>query len=206
MSPITHFLASWSLAEIAGLEERDKAIVTWVGTAPDLDGFGAITDSVVRFMGYGEPDLYERFHHGLFHGVYGSLLLPAIGLAMARRRGRTFLLGVAAVHLHLACDLVGSRGVTADQIWPIRYLGPFSDALTWAWAGQWPLNGWPNLLFSVALMGFVMARAATVGHSPVRLISRRAEVGFVNAVQARWHQFKRRRPGAEKPPSATADS
>ena len=193
MSPLTHFLASWTLAEIAELDERDKAIVTWIGTAPDLDGFGAITDTIVRTVGYGEPDLYERFHHGLLHGGFGSLLLPVIGLAFARRRARTFGLGVAAVHVHLACDFVGSRGVTADQIWPIHYLGPFSDALTWAWAGQWPLNGWPNILFSVGLMGFVMVRAATVGHSPVRLVNRRADAAFVNAVQARWRQLKRRR-------------
>lgn len=192
MSPITHFLASWSLAEIAGLDERDKVIVTWLGTAPDLDGFGAITDTVVRALGDGDPALYERFHHSLLHGGFGSLLLPAIGLAFARRRGRTFLFGVAAIHLHLLCDLVGSRGVTADQIWPIHYLGPFSESLTWSWAGQWPLNGWPNILFSVGLMGFAMARAATVGHSPVRLLNRRADAAFVSVVKARWCQLKRR--------------
>jgi hypothetical protein len=193
MSPITHFLASWSVAEVADLDERDKAIVTWIGTAPDLDGFGALTDTLARVLGFGEPDFYERFHHGLLHGLFGSLVLPAIGLALARRRAPTFLLGVAVVHLHLACDLVGSRGVSADQIWPIRYLGPFSESLTWAWAGQWPLNGWPNILFTVCLMGWVMARAATVGHSPVRLFNRRADAAFVSAVQARWRQWQRRR-------------
>lgn len=190
MSPFTHFLASWSLAEIAGLDERDKAVVTWVGTAPDLDGFGAIADTLAQVLGCGEPALYERFHHVLLHGLGGSLLLPAVGLAFSRRRGRTFLLGVAAVHLHLACDLVGSRGVTADQIWPVRYLGPFSEALTASWSGQWPLNGWPNILFSIGLMAFVMARAATAGHSPVRLFSARADAAFISAAKARWQQWR----------------
>jgi hypothetical protein len=78
MNPITHLLASWSLAEGSGLEERDRAIVAWVGASPDLDGFGAITDTATRLMGFGDPALYGRFHHVLLHGLPGALLLPAI--------------------------------------------------------------------------------------------------------------------------------
>lgn len=44
MNPITHLLASWSLAEASALDERDRAVVAWVGVAPDLDGFGALVD------------------------------------------------------------------------------------------------------------------------------------------------------------------
>ncbi len=192
MNPITHLLASWSLAEVSGLEERDRAIVAWVGAAPDLDGFGAITDTAARLLGLGDPALYGRFHHVLLHGLPGALLLPAIGLAFARRRFAAFAWSVAAVHLHLACDFVGSRGPTADDVWPVHYLSPFSEALTLSWSGQWPLNAWPNIVFTIGLLAFVFARAASVGHSPVSLFSTGAHAAFVAAVQVRWRQFKRR--------------
>ena len=192
MNPITHLLASWSLAEVSGLDLRDRAIVTWVGAAPDLDGLGAITDTASRLLGYGDPALYERIHHVLLHGLFGSLLLPAIGLAFARRRLATFLWGIVAVHLHLACDLVGSRGPTTDDIWPVHYLGPFSEAVTLAWSGQWPLNAWPNIVFTLGLIAFVFVRAASVGHSPVSLFNTTAHEAFVTAVQGRWRQIKGR--------------
>ena len=194
MNPITHLLASWSMAEVSGLEERDRAVVAWVGLAPDLDGLGAVADSAARLLGYADPALYGRFHHVLLHGLFGALLLPALGLAFARRRLATFLWSVAAVHLHLACDLVGSRGPEADDIWPIHYLGPFTDAVTFSWSGQWPLNAWPNIVFTLGLLAFVFVRAATTGHSPVSLLSPRAHAAFVATVQSRWKQIRGRPP------------
>lgn len=67
MSPITHLLASWSLAEATTLETRDRAIVAWVGCAPDLDGLGVIPDLAARFLGYEDTALYGRYHHVLLH-------------------------------------------------------------------------------------------------------------------------------------------
>lgn len=192
MNPITHLLASWSLAEVTGLEERDRAIVAWSGLAPDLDGLGAVVDSAARLLGYGDPALYGRYHHLLLHGLFGALILPAIGLAFARRRFATFLWAFAAVHLHLACDLVGSRGPAADDVWAIHYLGPFTDAVTFSWSGQWPLNAWPNIAFSLGLLAFVFVRAATLGHSPLSLLSARAHTAFVATVQSRWRQIQSR--------------
>lgn len=190
MNPITHLLASWSMAEVSGLDERDRAVVAWAGLAPDLDGLGAGIDSAARLLGYGDPALYGRYHHVLFHGLFGALLLPAIGLAFARRRLATFLWAFAAVHLHLACDLVGSRGPAAGDVWPIHYLGPFSDAVTLSWSGQWPLNAWPNIVFTMALLAFAFHRAATTGHSPVSLLSTRAHAAFVTAVRSRLHKVR----------------
>ncbi len=192
MNPITHFLASWSLGEVSGLEARDRAIVAWAGLAPDLDGFGAVTDTAARLLGFGDPALYGRFHHVLLHGLPGAFFLSAIGAAFARRRLVAFLWGVAVVHLHLACDLVGSRGPTPDDVWPIHYLSPFTEALTLSWSGQWPLNAWPNIVFTLGLLAFVFARAASIGHSPVNLFSTSAHEAFVTAVQGRWRQFKGR--------------
>lgn len=192
MNPVTHLLASWSLAEASGLDRRDRAIVTWIGVAPDLDGLGLAADAVSRLTGLGNPALYGLYHHFVLHGLFGALLLSAIGIVFAGRRLAVLLWGLAAVHLHLACDLVGSRGPSALDIWPIHYLGPFSDAGTLAWSGQWPLDAWPNIVFTLGLLAFVFARAASVGHSPLDLFNARAHAAFVAAVQGRWRRFRRR--------------
>ncbi|HNX51780.1 MAG TPA: hypothetical protein PKL08_16555 [Thermoanaerobaculaceae bacterium] len=191
MSPITHLLASWSMAEATGLDRRDMAVITWVGLSPDLDGLGVIADLAARLLRMPDPALYGQFHHALLHGLLGALLLSACALAFAHCPLQTFLWCVAAIHLHLLCDLVGSRGPAPDDIWPIQYLAPFSDSWTFAWSGQWPLNAWPNVVFTLGLLAFVFARAATAGHSPMQLFSEKAHAAFVAAVQARWHQIRR---------------
>lgn len=38
MNPITHLLLSWTIADEAGLQSKDRACVTWAGVVPDLDG------------------------------------------------------------------------------------------------------------------------------------------------------------------------
>lgn len=190
MNPITHLLASWSIAEVAGLEERDRAVVSWAGLAPDLDGLGIVVDSAARLLGFSDPALYGRFHHVLLHGLFGALLLPALGLAFARRRLAAFLWAFAAVHVHLACDLVGSRGPAGDDVWPIHYLAPFTDAVTFSWQGQWPLNAWPNIVFTLGLLAFAFSRTARMGHSPVSLVSSRAHEAFVAAVRNRWGRVR----------------
>ena len=48
MSPITHFLASWNLAQLCRLSPRDRLLVTVAGVAPDLDGLGIVGDLLTR--------------------------------------------------------------------------------------------------------------------------------------------------------------
>ncbi len=190
MNPITHLLASWALGESAGLSSRDRNLVTWAGVAPDLDGLGAIVDAANRALGRPESTYYWLFHHSLLHGLFAALLLPALFCIWANKRLRMFLFGVLAVHLHLLCDLAGSRGPDAGDVWPVPYLMPFSERLTLAWPGQWELNAWPNILFTVLLIIFVFHRAAVASHSPVSLFSDRADQLFVKTVQARWYKGK----------------
>lgn len=80
----------------------------------------------------------------------------------------------------------------ADDIWPIPYLAPFSEAATFSFSGQWPLNAWPNIALTLGLLAFVFLRAASVGHSPVSLFSTSAHEAFVAAVQERWCQIQGR--------------
>src|SRR5205085_6966998 len=40
LSPVTHFLAGWLLANTASFSRRERALVVCAGIAPDLDGLG----------------------------------------------------------------------------------------------------------------------------------------------------------------------
>lgn len=185
MSPITHFLASWAIAETRHLNEADKKWVTWAGVAPDLDGLGIVPDMVASHFFHVDLGWYAQYHRMLFHGVWGAVLISIILCGFARRRALTFAGCMIAVHVHFLCDVLGSRGPNPGDIWPISYLAPISDALTVSWSGQWAINAWPNVVFTLILMGFVFFRAATHGHSPVSLFSASANVQFVRTIRKR---------------------
>jgi len=198
MSPITHFLASWSLADATGLRGRDQALVTWCGVLPDVDGLGVLVDGANKVLGRPDSWYFGQFHHALLHGVFAAIAIPLALAFLAANRLRVFLVGVAAVHLHYLCDIVGSRGPGADDIWPLPHLAPFSEHLTIQWSGQWPLNAWPNIAFTILLLAFGFYRAVSEGYSPVGVISKRADRAFVHAVQARW-QIVTGRATADRP-------
>jgi len=44
MSPITHFLTGWVVANSAQLNRRDRILVTLAGIVPDLDGIGIVAE------------------------------------------------------------------------------------------------------------------------------------------------------------------
>jgi hypothetical protein len=161
------------------------------GTLPDLDGLGMIPDLVTRALGREETFYYDTFHHSLLHGIAAVLVFAAISLLAARDRIRAVILTVVVMHVHLFMDLVGSRGPTPQDIWPIPYLAPFSERLTVAVPWQWRLDGWQNILLSVVLLGMVFRRAALGGHTPVELLGRPSERRFAEAVQARWALLRR---------------
>jgi inner membrane protein len=197
MSPITHFLASWSLADATGLRGRDQALVTWCGVLPDADGVGVVVDGLNKLLGRPDSWYYGQFHHAVLHGVFAAIAIPLALSFFAASRLRTFLVGVVAVHVHYLCDIVGSRGPGADDIWPLPYLAPFSERLTVQWSGQWPLNAWPNIAFTVALLAFVFYRTVSGGYSPVGIVSARADHVFVKAVQSRWRVLRGHAPSRE---------
>lgn len=191
MSPITHFLASWTLADNTVGTLRDRNLITWAGVLPDLDALGVIADKSQSLLGYGSTWHYADYHHLLLHGLPGAILIPAILAVWAARRLRVFIVSFLAVHLHLLCDLVGSRGPTAADIWPIWYLAPFSERPEIHWLGQWPLNAWPNVLFTLALLGYALWAAVARGHSPVSVFNTKADARVVEALRLRWRALRR---------------
>jgi len=192
MSPITHLLASWSLAEGSAVDRRDRALITWCGVLPDADGAGVAADLVNRLLGRPETAWYLGFHHQFLHGLIGAVLLAVLAAGFAKRRLRVLLWGFGMVHIHLVCDLLGSRGPEPADIWPIHYLAPVSAKWTLYWQHQWSLDGWQNVLATALLIAFAVQRTISAGRSPVSLFSQRAHLAVTVALRSRWQRLRDR--------------
>lgn len=184
MSPITHFLAGWALAETAAFEKRDRALVTLAGVIPDADGIGLIAEWLTR--GSAHPlHWWSDYHHVLGHNLSFAVAVTLCFGAFARRKKLCACWVFLSFHLHLFCDLIGSRGPDGDP-WPIPYLAPFSRTSEWVWSGQWPLNSWQNMLITAGLMAWTLGMARKKGYSPVEMFSGRADRGLIAALRKRF--------------------
>ncbi|WP_417913408.1 metal-dependent hydrolase [Candidatus Electronema sp. TJ] len=184
MSPVSHFLLSWLTANTVQLDRRERLLVTCGGIAPDMDGLGIIADFLTRNSS--RPlQWWGEYHHLLGHNAaFGALLAAFTLLCAKQRRTAAALLSLTVFHLHLFCDLVGSRGPDGFQ-WPLPYLWPFSKAWQWTWDGQWALNAWPNLLVTAAALLAAFYLAWKTGRSPLEFVSLRADGQFAAALRAR---------------------
>lgn len=127
---------------------------------------------------------FSEYHHVLGHNIWFALVVTAAAFLYSRRKWRAAALAFVSFHLHLFCDLIGARGPDGDQ-WPIEYLSPFSQALSWTWSGQWPLNGWQNFAITFVLLGWMFYFAVTRRTSPVEIVSTKADEGFVAVLRRR---------------------
>lgn len=186
MSPVTHLLLSWSVANTFRSRRRERALVTIAGVVPDFDGAGLIFDMFSCGPGQ-QSSLWDKYHHMLGHNMGFGLFLCLLAFAFSTRRWSTILLISLSFHAHLLGDVLGSKGPDGYQ-WPIPYLLPFSDAWQWVWAGQWQLNAWPN--FAVTFVGgFVMFHLAWKrGVSPLEIVSVKANDAFVTTLRNRFGQ------------------
>jgi inner membrane protein len=183
MSPVTHFLTGWVLANCVTLERRDRAIVSFACVAPDIDGLGIIPELLTRNSSH--PLLWFTLYHHSLHTLAFSLAVAAFAFAVARQRWKTGPLALVSFHLHLFEDVLGSRGPDGYQ-WPIPYLAPFSSALQLAWRGQWGLNAWPNVALTILLLVITLWLAWRNGFSPLEMISTKADSLFVAALRRRF--------------------
>jgi inner membrane protein len=186
VSPVTHFLSGWVLANAANVgSRRDRVLVTLSAVVPDVDGLGIIAEVLTRNSSH--PLLwFSQYHHSL-HNLAFAVVITIVAFALARARWKTAALCFLGFHLHLFEDLLGSRGPDGDQ-WAIPYLAPFSSALSLTWHGQWSLNAWPNFAITMALLGvtfyFVWAR----GYSPLEMVSERADRELVTTLRRRFRK------------------
>lgn len=184
MNPITHALTGWSLASCRlSLSPRERAWVVAAALAPDLDGLGIVVEMATRNTA--EP-LYwwSEYHHVLAHNLLFAILLAGAAWAFTRRWIVAAFV-FAAVHVHLLCDLLGSRGPDGYQ-WPIPYLWPFSGAAALVVPFQWELNAWPNVAISLLLLVHLLWLAWKRGTSPLELVSAQANATLVRTLRARF--------------------
>ncbi len=135
MSPITHFLMGWAVANSApSLDKRERAMVTWASVVPDIDGLGIVADWLTRNSSH-PLNWWGGYHHILAHNLCFALIVAVIAAIIARQRVKISLLVLLSFHLHLLADLVGARGPDGDH-WPIPYLLPFAKEVQLAWSGQ----------------------------------------------------------------------
>jgi hypothetical protein len=184
MHPITHLLISWTLANAAGLGRRDRMLVTVAGVIPDLDGMGVIGDILTEHSAH-PLSLFEDYHHFLMHNLGFAIVVTLLAIPLARRRLLTPLLVAFSFHLHLLCDLVGSRGPDGCQ-WAIPYLLPFSHAWNLTWRHQWALKAWPNVTLTLALLVLALWWSWKQGRSLLELFSLRADAALARTLRARF--------------------
>ena len=184
MSPITHFLAGWAVANtVPPLTRRERALVTWAGVLPDLDGLGIIAEMATRNSAH-PLTWWSDYHHVLGHNLGFAMLITVFAAVFSRHKWVTAVLVLVSFHLHFVGDLMGARGPDGDQ-WPIPYLLPFSNHLQLTWTGKWALNAWPNVVITGALIVAALRLAVRRGYSPVELFSTKADRRIIETLRNR---------------------
>jgi inner membrane protein len=183
MSPVTHFLTGWVIANAGPFNRRERTLVTFAAVVPDIDGLGIAPELLSRHSRH--PLLwFSQYHHSL-HTLLFAIVISVLAFFLSGRKWILAAFAFFAFHVHLLEDLVGARGPDG-YIWPIPYLFPFSERWTWIWAGQWKLNAWPNVAITVALLYLTVVIAVRRGFSPVDIFSRSADKSVVAALRNRF--------------------
>ena len=185
MSPITHFLMGWAMANtVPSLGKRERAMVTWASVVPDVDGLGIVAERLTQNSSH-PLTWWSDYHHVLGHNVGFAIVVATLAAIFAKQRIKVALLVLFSFHLHLLADLIGARGPDGDQ-WPIPYLLPFSKQMNLVWSGQWALNAWPNFVITAVLIAIAVLLARRRGYSPLELFSAKADAAVVGALRARF--------------------
>ena len=188
MSPVTHFLTGWVIANAVPLDRRGRAIVTLSAVAPDVDGLGIIPESLTRHSQH--PLLwFSEYHHAL-HTLWFAAIVAITAFLIAKRSWVTAGLAFLSFHVHLLQDLIGSRGPDG-YVWPIPYLFPISQRCVWTWEGQWKLDAWQNIVITVALLAGTIFLAIRRGYSPVEMISSRVDNAVIAALRGRFRSSRK---------------
>jgi len=147
MTPGAHLLISWLSSVEVLKERRERALVALSGVAPDLDGLGIIPDKLI-----GTTNYYFEFHHYLGHSIISTFLIAGIASFFAKsQKLAVWLLAFILVHVHIFCDVIGSKGPDGYH-WPVYYLYPFDSKFELTWKYQWELNAWQNQVIMIILL------------------------------------------------------
>jgi len=115
-------------------------LVALAGILPDADGLGLVVDWITNARGGVQTGSIPNTTTFCSMARLAAVLIAAVMAAFAQDRCRVAWLALVTFHLHLVCDLVGSRGPSPQDLWPHLLFGPslISDAVM---AGQWRLDG-----------------------------------------------------------------
>ncbi len=188
MNPVTHFMVGWVVANIDGLNRRERAAVTVSAIIPDIDSIGIIAEKLTK--GSDQPLLWwSKYHHVITHNLGFALLLAIVVFVIAKKKWQTTGLAILSFHLHLLGDLIGARGPEGYQ-WPIPYFLPFSNAWEFSWQGQWAINAWPNIAITVMALVITFFLAWRRGYSPIEIISISWDRAFIKTLRNRFGYSK----------------
>jgi hypothetical protein len=192
-------MGSWLVASVVTDNPRDRKLVTLAGILLDADGLGLVADFAGALIHGEEPTFhcYQQYHHLLLHGWPGAIAVTALLTFFARQRTRVAMMCLVTFHLHLLCDLLGSRGPSPADLWPICYSEPLFRHPIWFWKGQWRLDGWQNQTVCVVVFVLSLWLAAKRGYSFVELLNRRLDKAFVEVLQKWRARFCGRGPKVE---------
>lgn len=183
MSPVTHGLISWLIANTPGTDRRGRIAITIAGIAPDIDGIGYPFEALT--MSSEHPlHWFHDYHHHLTRNLVACVAIAGFAWLYAKRQWRVALLAFSASVLHLLCDVIGARGPDGDP-WVVPFFQPFSD-WTWAWAGEWELASWQNGVITVVALIIATMLAVRRGFSPVELVSPTADAAVVRVLRSRF--------------------
>jgi inner membrane protein len=202
MSPLTHLVGSWLVAVATTNNPRDRKLVALAGVLPDVDGLGVVPDLIKSWASGKECafQYYQQYHHVLLHGWPGAIVVSLLLTIFVREHWRTWLLCLLTFHLHLLCDLIGSRGPEPGDLWPICYSEPLFRHPIWFWKHQWKLDGWQNqIIFLILFLGSI-GIATKKGFWFMEVISERLDSVFVNVLR----KWQRNLFGATSPPGERA--
>jgi inner membrane protein len=185
MSPITHFLMGWGVANSdTSLSKPERALVTWASVIPDVDGFGIFAEILTKNSAH-PLHWWSDYHHILAHNLGFAVLVSVVAAMWAEQKLKTATLVFLSFHLHLLADLMGARGPDGDQ-WPIPYFLPFFRGLNLTWSHQWALNAWPNIVITFGLIATALWLARRRGFSFLEIFSKQADGVLVNALRTRF--------------------
>jgi inner membrane protein len=180
MSPVTHVMISWLAGSHLKLNRRERSLVAIAGIAPDIDGLGLVIDFVTKHTN--SPTYFWGLYHHKLHNLWFALFVAVICCLVATTsRIKVGLIAFGLFHIHLLCDLAGSRGPDGYQ-WPIPYLYPFVETESLTWSHQWELNAWQNIVISIVAFILILHSARKYHRSPFELLSNKLDTTFINMV------------------------
>ena len=178
MAPVAHLLLSWTSCVEFLKNRRERTIVALSGIAPDIDGLGVIIDKLTGTTSY-----FLKFHHYIGHSIFAAVIFSTVACAIASSQRKTvWVFSFIVVHLHIICDVLGSKGPDGYH-WPVYYLYPINSEFQLNWRHQWELNAWPNQVIVLLLFVVTIYYAATRRITFLEIFSTR-----LNAEACSMHQ------------------